>query len=76
MDTLDKIKKMTFRDYYRNLDTNVKKNLRDSFLEKCNMPYPTFYSKMARDHFSTLEREALESLIKKEFYVSSESEGN
>jgi chemotaxis methyl-accepting protein methylase len=65
MDTLEKKEKMTFKDYYRTLDIDSKKSLRDSFLERCNMPYPTFYSKLARNHFSVLEREVLEPLIKK-----------
>jgi hypothetical protein len=69
MDTLEKKEKMTFKDYYRSLDIDAKKSLRDSFLERCNMPYPTFYSKLARNHFSLLEMEALQPFIKEEICI-------
>ena len=43
MENAEKIEKMTFKDYYQSLDEEMKKEVRNNFLEGSGISYPTFY---------------------------------
>lgn len=67
MDNAEKTEKMTFKDYYQSLDEELKKLVRNQFLEESGISYPTFYSKLTRENYTPLERRALEAICQTNF---------
>jgi len=67
MENAEKIEKMTFKDYYQSLDEEMKKEVRNNFLEGSGISYPTFYSKLTRENYSLLERKLLETICQTTF---------
>lgn len=63
----EKMKKMTFKDYYQSLSEEMKKKVRDTFIIESGISYPTFYSKMTRENYSLLERKSLENICQTNF---------
>ena len=45
--------------YYKSLDKEKKKELREAFLKKTLLSYPSWYVKLARGKFSILELDLL-----------------
>ena len=45
--------------YYKSFDTDKKRMIREAFLERTSLSYPSWYSKLARKRFSKLELEVL-----------------
>jgi hypothetical protein len=62
MEVVEKSKKMTFRDYYKSLDEEQKREVRDKYLAASGMSFPTFYSKLRRGNYTLLEQKAIESI--------------
>lgn len=55
--------------YYKSLDSRrngEKAQFREKVQERCGMGYPCFMSKMQRDNWTKLEREAIEEIIHQE----------
>lgn len=57
--------------YYRCLDNRPRNNgpktrFREKVMVRCGMAYPTFMSKIHRNNWTKLEREAIEEIIRKE----------
>ena len=55
--------------YYKSLDSRrngEKTQCREKVQERCGMGYPCFMSKMQRDNWTKLEREAIEEIIHQE----------
>ena len=57
--------------YYRCLDNRPRNNgpkatFREKVMERCGMSYPTFMSKIQRNNWTKLEREAIEEIIRQE----------
>lgn len=67
MENAEKIEKMTFKDYYQSLNEELKKLVRNQFLEESGVSYPTFYSKLTRENYTLLERRALEKICQTTF---------
>lgn len=67
MENVEKIKKITFKDYYQSLDEEMKRTVRDQFLKESGVSYPTFYSKLTRENYALLERRALETICQTTF---------
>lgn len=59
--------KVTFKKHYLGLTTQEQKHVRDSFINEAEIAYPTFYSKLSRDHYSALEKKALERICGRSF---------
>lgn len=65
MENKEEIEKMTFRDYYDQLDDRRKIELRKQIMSESGMSYPTFYHKLAKNKFSLLERNMIAKLCDK-----------
>lgn len=51
-----------FSKYYKSLPLQDRNRIRDKFLERTGLAYPSWYSKLASGHFSKLEISLLEDL--------------
>lgn len=69
MENAEKIEKMTFKDYYQSLDEEMKKEVRNNFLEGSGISYPTFYSKLTRENYSLLERKTFRNDMSNNIYL-------
>ena len=60
--------------YYRCLDNRPRSNgpkttFREKVMKRCGISYPGFMSKMQRNNWTKLEREAIEEIIRQEMEV-------
>lgn len=55
-------KSLNFVLYYKKQDKMKKRAIRDAFLEKASLTYPSWYQKLAKKRFSKLEMDALEDI--------------
>ena len=65
--------KIDIRKYYKCLDSRrngPKTKFREKVQERCGMGYPCFMSKMQRNNWTKLEREAIEEIIRQEMEES------
>ena len=61
------------RKYYKCLDSRrngPKTKFREKVQERCGMGYPCFMSKMQRNNWTKLEKEAIEEIIRQEMEES------
>lgn len=55
--------KVTFKDFYKSLNREKQREIRDGFLMESDVSYPAFYAKLRRNNFSKLELKALKKII-------------
>lgn len=53
--------------FYKEQDEESRVRIRECFLEKTGLSYPSWYSKISRKAFSRLEMEALSNICQKDF---------
>ena len=58
-----------FRTYYHSLPEAEKRRVRDEFLYEAQLSYPSWYTKMNRGAFKSLEVKLLEKITGKNFSV-------
>jgi hypothetical protein len=56
-----------FIDFYKNQDIEERRRIREAFLEKSRLSYPSWYAKMKRKVFNSLELSALSEICGHEF---------
>lgn len=56
---------MVISNYYSSLSNKQKSQFIRDVLELCDISYPSFFTKMKKDSWTKLEREAVERYIKK-----------
>lgn len=59
--------KMTFSDYYRNQSSEEKERIREEFISKSGIKFPTFYAKLNSGRYSKLEQQLMERICSNEF---------
>ena len=64
---------MVISNYYLSLTGKDKSKFIRDVLELCDISYPSFFTKIRKDSWTKLEREAIEKFIKQENEKSSES---
>lgn len=64
---LEKLSKITFRDYYHSLDNSNRTALKCEIMKNFGISYPTFYSKLSRGKYSPLEKNEIERLCGRTF---------
>lgn len=55
-------KKIQIEKWYKSLPLNSRKEIRDIFIQRAGISFPTFYSKLARNCFKDHERAILQEL--------------
>lgn len=58
---------LTFKDYYKSLNSSDKVRIRNQFIQVSGLSYPAFYKKLEKNSFDLLETAALESICKTTF---------
>jgi len=56
-----------FSEFYKELTVQERVNVRDAFLDKSGLRYPSWYSKIKEGQFSKLELDALSEICGVEF---------
>lgn len=64
---MNESEKISFRDYYFSLPTEEQRKLREEFLSRSGLSYPSFYGKLHRKKYRPLERNLLEELTGETF---------
>jgi len=59
---------LSFKDFYQSLKDSEKTVLRDMIIKECGISYPTFYSKLNKGNYSSLEKREIEKLAAQTFY--------
>lgn len=62
---------MVISNYYSNLPYKEKSRFISDVIELCDISYPSFFTKMKKNSWTKLEREAIERYIKKKNEKSS-----
>lgn len=57
----------TFKEYYQSLGDELKIELRNEILNECGISYSTFYAKVNKQNFSTLEKKEIERICDNRF---------
>lgn len=57
---------MVISNYYLSLTSKDKSKFIRDVLELCDISYPSFFTKIRKDSWTKLEREAIEKFIKQE----------
>lgn len=63
----EKIDMLSFKEFYRLLKESEKTRLRDDIIRNCGISYPSFYSKLNKGNYTTLEKREIESLSRRRF---------
>ena len=63
METAVKTKQITFREWYDSREPLEKREFRNEFIRVSGIQFSTFYTKLQRNSFSKLEKEAIQKLI-------------
>ena len=63
METAVKTKQITFREWYDSLEPLENREFRNEFIRVSGIQFSTFYTKLQRNSFSKLEKEAIQKLI-------------
>lgn len=64
-----KLKVEDFSSYYKKLSILERNRVRNEFLEKTGLAYPSWYSKLSSGHFSKLEQSLLEDICDLEIVI-------
>lgn len=59
--------KKSFMEYYRGLNESERVKVRDEFLKKTGLKYPSWYAKMSSGNFRKIDLIALELICKEKF---------
>jgi len=63
----EKLDMLSFKEFYQQLKESEKTKLRDDIIKECGISYPSFYSKLSKGNYGSLEKREIEILSKRKF---------